>query len=176
MFINANFTGLWHREHSSLRDNILSRTGYVITFCGCPNHWASKLQSLIALRTTESEYIALSMATRELLPLQHLLEEISETGPMKIPMPETFFTTHTPHFTVSKIYEDNAACIILAYSDASKPCTKHIAIKWHHFKDQLKAGHITLIKIPSDFNWVDIFIKPLTQHKFEFLHRLMMGW
>jgi hypothetical protein len=177
IFVDADFAGLWHKEHSSLCDNVLSWTGFVITFCGCPIHWASKLQSKIALSTTESEYIALSMATRELLPLRRLLEEITTSGPIKIPIPEAFSTTHTHlTFTVSKIYEDNAACIVLAYSDTSKPRTKHIAIKWHHFKDQLKAGHISLIKIPSDSNWADIFTKPLTQYKFEKLRYLMMGW
>ncbi len=121
MFVDADFAGLWHKEHSSLHENILSCTGYVITFCGCPINWASKLQSKIALTTTESEYIALSTATRELLPLWCLPEEITTIGPIKIPIPETISTTHTLHLTVSKVYEDNAACIVLAYSDSSKP-------------------------------------------------------
>jgi hypothetical protein len=69
MYVDADFAGLWHRDYAELRECALSRTGYVITYCGCPVHWASKLQSEIALSTTESEYIALSMATRDLLPL-----------------------------------------------------------------------------------------------------------
>lgn len=87
MFVDADFAGLWHKEHSSLHENILSCTGYVITFCGCPINWASKLQSKIALTTTESEYIALSTATRELLPLWCLPEEITNIGPIKTPIP-----------------------------------------------------------------------------------------
>jgi hypothetical protein len=67
--VDADFAGRWHKEFSQLRENVLSRTGYVVTFCGCPISWASKLKSEIALSTTESEYIALSAATRELLPL-----------------------------------------------------------------------------------------------------------
>jgi hypothetical protein len=66
MYADADFAGMWHQEHSALRENVLSCTGYVITYCGCPIHWVSKLQSEIALSTTKSEYIALSMATREL--------------------------------------------------------------------------------------------------------------
>ena len=45
---------------------------YMITYCGCLIHWVSKLQSEIALSTTESKYIGLSMAMRELLPLCHI--------------------------------------------------------------------------------------------------------
>jgi hypothetical protein len=70
MFIDADFAGMWHREYSELRECALSCTGYIITYCGCPIHWASKLQSEIALSATESEYIALSIASRELLPLR----------------------------------------------------------------------------------------------------------
>jgi hypothetical protein len=66
MFVDADFAGRWHKEFSHLRDSVLSRTGYVVTFCGCPISWSSKLQTEIALLTTESEYIALSSATREL--------------------------------------------------------------------------------------------------------------
>jgi hypothetical protein len=62
MFVDADFAGRWHHENSHLRDCALSRTGFVIMYCGCPIHWASKLQSEIALSTTESEYMALSMA------------------------------------------------------------------------------------------------------------------
>jgi hypothetical protein len=68
MFVDAAFAGRWYREYSNLRDSVLSCTGYVITFCGCPVIWASKLHSEIALSTIESEYIALSTATRDLLP------------------------------------------------------------------------------------------------------------
>lgn len=56
MYVDADFAGMWHHHHTALCDNVLSRTGYIITFCDCPIHWVSKLQSEIALSTTESEY------------------------------------------------------------------------------------------------------------------------
>jgi hypothetical protein len=43
-------------------------------------HWASKLQMKKNLRITESEYIALRMATRELLLIQCLLQEVHTNG------------------------------------------------------------------------------------------------
>jgi hypothetical protein len=30
--------------------------GYIITYAGCPMHWASKMQTEIALSATEAEY------------------------------------------------------------------------------------------------------------------------
>ncbi len=55
MFVGADFTCMWHREYSDLRECALSRSGYIITYCGCPIHWASKLQSEVTLRTTGSK-------------------------------------------------------------------------------------------------------------------------
>jgi len=81
----ADFAGLWHRDFAELCDCSLSRTGNVMTYCGCPIHWASKLQSEIALSTTESEYIALSMATRELLLLQWLVQELHKHSFISLP-------------------------------------------------------------------------------------------
>ncbi len=45
-----------------------SRMGYVINFADCPMVWASKLQTEIALSTTEVEYIALSTSTGDIPP------------------------------------------------------------------------------------------------------------
>jgi hypothetical protein len=53
---------------------------------------------------------------------------------------------------------------------------KHIRLKWHHFKDQLQAGHIAITKIASNLNWADILTKPLIKVKHETLRHLIMGW
>ncbi len=46
-----------------------SRMGYTICYAGCPMMWASKMQTEIALSSTEAEYIALSQSMREVLPI-----------------------------------------------------------------------------------------------------------
>ena len=176
MYIDADFAGMWHQEHSALHDSVLSRTGHIITYCGYPIHWASKLQSEIALSTTEAEYIALSMATRELLPLCCLLQEIHKHGLVDLPLPENYNVTRTNTFEVSQIFEDNASCIILAHSEATKVRTKHIALKWHHFKDQIRNGSIKVVKVDAHFNWADIFTKPLLRQKHDNLREMIMGW
>ena len=176
MYVDAGFAGMWHQEHSALGESILSRTGYIITYCGCPIHWANKLQSKIALSTTEAEYIALSMATRELLPLRHLLQEIHKHGLVDLPLSENYNVTRTNTFEASQIFEDNASCIILAHSEATKAQTKHIALKWHHFKDQIRNGFNKIVKVDTNFNWADIFTKPLLCQKHDNLPKMIMGW
>lgn len=51
-FVDASF-GSDSSDHKST-------TGYIILLCGSPISWISKKQSLVALSTLESEYIALS--------------------------------------------------------------------------------------------------------------------
>ena len=69
---------------------MFSRTGYVIQFMGCPIVWVSKLQSEIALSTTEVEYIALSQAMRGIIPLMTIIEELSEVLQIKKEKPKYF--------------------------------------------------------------------------------------
>ena len=40
----------------------------------------SRIQSEVALSTTESEYIAISHATREFLPLNELVDKLQDKG------------------------------------------------------------------------------------------------
>ena len=61
-------------------DTARSRSGYVIKYAGCPLMWASRLQTEIALSTTESEYISLSTALRGVIPIMNLIGELREAG------------------------------------------------------------------------------------------------
>ncbi len=65
----ADFVGLWKYEDSQDPHYVCSWTGYIITLAQCPILWSSKLQSEIALSTTEAEYVALSTSCKNLFPL-----------------------------------------------------------------------------------------------------------
>ena len=56
--VDADFAGGWSSGDTQNPEAMLSRTGFVISYDGCPIYWASKLQTEIALSTTEAEYIA----------------------------------------------------------------------------------------------------------------------
>ena len=64
VYVDANFAGGWSSADSDNADNVLSRTGYIICYAGCPIIWGSKLQTEVVLLTTEVEYIAMSYALR----------------------------------------------------------------------------------------------------------------
>ena len=79
-YVDADFAGGYNKNTSKNPRDLLSRTGYILKYAGCPLIWASKLQSTIALSTTESEYMALSTAMREVIYMMNLVEELKENG------------------------------------------------------------------------------------------------
>eukprot|EP00978_Attheya_sp_CCMP212_P014686 scaffold37545_cov64-Attheya_sp.AAC.1 len=135
--------------------NYRSAVGFVIMYAGCPVLWVSKLQTEIALSTTEAEYIALSQAMREVIPFMNLLKELSVIFDIYLPEPEVH----------CKVFEDNNSCIAVAESTKFSPRTKHIAIKYHHFRSFVSGPQKCLKILPIDTReqTADIFTKPLDQ-------------
>ena len=72
LWCDADFSSNW----SPAKAHVDSRTGFVITFAGCPIAWASKLQTEVALSTTEDEFIALSEGLCHAIPLMGLITEL----------------------------------------------------------------------------------------------------
>jgi hypothetical protein len=92
----------------------------------------------------------------ELLPLHQILADIDAHGFISLPEQPTS-TIRNGSLQPSCIYEDNAACIVLATTTMDfKPRTKHISIKWHHFRDQIQTGALILLKVDTDHNITDI--------------------
>jgi hypothetical protein len=88
----------------------------------------------IALSTAEAEYIALSQALMETLPLTSLMKEINVIFPLYLP---------SPRFVI-KVREDNQSCIAMAQNPKFFPRTKHIAIKYYHFRKHVITQLILL--------------------------------
>ena len=68
-FVDADFASRYQRENPINLHNCLSQTGMIIKFANCPIIWFSKLQTTIALSTTEAKNMALSAAVREVVYL-----------------------------------------------------------------------------------------------------------
>ena len=58
------------------RQDRRSTGGYIITLCGGVISWKTRKQDVVALSTTEAEYIALSDAVKEVIWLRRLLREL----------------------------------------------------------------------------------------------------
>jgi len=53
-----------------------STTGFLIEIYGNPVCWVTKKQSTVALSSTEAEYVALAMASTEIVWIRNLLMEL----------------------------------------------------------------------------------------------------
>jgi hypothetical protein len=79
-WVDAAHASEWNNKTASSDPKTArSRMGYIITYAGCPMHWSSKMQTEIAVSTTEAEYITLSQVMREVLPIM-LMEEAKQQG------------------------------------------------------------------------------------------------
>jgi hypothetical protein len=167
-YVDADFCGLWNPE-TAMYDPMTSksRTGFVITYAGCPLTWASRLQPETALSTTEAEYMALSENTRVLLPLMDLLEEGQSYG---VPI---YCTTPTVR---CRIFEDNAGALELANVPKMRPRTRHINQKYHHFRSHVKSGRLKVLAIDTKDQLADQFTKGLGIELFQKLRFRVMGW
>ena len=43
LFVDADFAGGWDKADADSAENVMSRTGYIIMYGGCPIHWKSTL-------------------------------------------------------------------------------------------------------------------------------------
>eukprot|EP00957_Ditylum_brightwellii_P079283 6028912-Ditylum_brightwellii.AAC.1 len=75
-FVDADFAGLFSVENPQNVTSVRSRTGYVLTFSGCPILWVSKFQTEVALLTLHVENVALSQSLTDLLPTKDLITEV----------------------------------------------------------------------------------------------------
>ena len=171
LYVDADFAGLWSYEDPHDPSCVKSRTGYVITLGDVPIVWKSKLQEQVALSTMEAEYIAASVAMRELLPMRRILTYICDELDIERPKEST----------ISTVWEDNSAALSVMQAPLPKitPRSKHFAVKLHWFKSHLgEAGgnKIFAKKIDTKDQKADIFTKGLRTDDFQRIRRFLLGW
>ena len=165
-YVDASFAPGWRAEDANEASNLLSRTGYIIYYASVPVHWCSKMQSEITLSTAEAEYVALSQAMRETIPFMRLMTELDVVFPLNLPKPKMF----------CKVFEDNEACISMATNTKFTPRTKHIGLKYHHFRSWVDKKLIDIIHVDTKEQFADMLTKPLDLQSFEKFRYQISGW
>lgn len=129
--------------------------GYVFMYANCPILWASKMQTEISLSTTEAEYMALSMAVREIIPLTQLFQEAKDRD----------IDVDVNKATVRcRLFEDNRGAAEIARVPKFRPWTKHINLKYQ------------VHDIDAEEQLADIFTKPLGDTLFHKFRKGILGW
>jgi Reverse transcriptase (RNA-dependent DNA polymerase) len=168
LYVDSDWSGNWDKEVAADEpDTARSRHGYVLNYRGCPIFWASQMQTEFAMSSTEAEYIGLSRALRETIPIMEMLKEMQQLG---------FDVTATQATVRCKVFEDNTGALEMANVHKLRPRTKHINIKYHHFRSHVSDGSIAVQYIPSKDNVADMLTKgqPIALLR---VHRAaIMGW
>lgn len=115
--------------------------------------WFSKKQNSVALSTAEAEYIAAGSCCAQVLYMKQQLEDFK----LKL--------DHIP------IRCDNTSAISISKNPILHSRTKHIDIRHHFIRDHIEKGNIELEFISTDFQWADIFTKPLPEERFCLIRR-----
>ena len=116
-----------------------SRSGYVITYHGVPLVWASRLQTVFALSTAEAEYISLSTALRDVIPMMDLLAEMADKG----------FQVQSKPTVHCKLFEDNSGALEQARVAKYRQRMRHINAAWHHFRSYVVDKLISILPVDT---------------------------
>ena len=105
------------------------------------------------------------MAMRDLIPF---IDEVNELT--------SVFGETTPNVKLHcTLFEDNNGALQLASTPRYRPRTKHIAIKYHHFRERVQDGTISLSAIDTRDQIANQFTKGLITGTFEFLRFKLLG-
>lgn len=144
MFVDADFANL---------PDAKSVSGYASLIGGGCATWSAKKQPIVALSTTEAEYIALTHGGKQLTWLRKLLFDLGEDVSQEIPL-----------------YCDNLGAITISKDNSYHARTKHINIRYHYIRGLIASHEVDLTHVTSEDNAADIFTKALDKQT----HRELM--
>nr|GEU33261.1 copia protein [Tanacetum cinerariifolium] len=112
--------------------------------------WSSKKQKSTAISTIEAEYIAMSGCCAQILWMRSQL------------------TDYGFGFNNISLYCDNKSDIALCYNNYQHSQSKHIDIRHHFIREQVKNDVVEIYFVTTDYQLADIFTKALPRERFEF--------
>lgn len=130
-----------------------STTGFLVYLGNSVISWNSQKQSVVALSTTEAEYITASETVREIVWVRRLISEISFSKELN-----------------ATLYMDNQSAIKLIKNPVFHKRSKYIDIRYHYIRDKYEQQDFLLEYINTNDQVADLLTKPLPRNRIE-LHR-----
>ena len=150
-----SLVGFCDSDYAGDRDRRKSTSGYVFTIGGTAISWRARLQTIVALSTTEAELIAAVEAAKEALYLRRLLCDLGFV------------------FEGVEVNCDNQSAIHLAENLAFSSRTKHIEVRESFLVSMSEEKLVRLQKVHTEENASDMFTKSLPVAKFEHCSNLI---
>nr|GEY48941.1 retrovirus-related Pol polyprotein from transposon TNT 1-94 [Tanacetum cinerariifolium] len=138
---HVDVTGFVDSDYVKDPDKGRSITGYAFLVQGCVVSWKATLQHVVALSTTEAEYMALTETVNEAIWLSGLLEELGvELNTMTVNC-------------------DNQGAIHLSRNHVFHERTNHINVRYHFIREVLEAKTFKVLKVGTEHNDADALTK-----------------
>ena len=153
---NLEMRGFSDSDYAGDKIERKSVTGYVFLLNGAPISWCSQKQQIVALSSTEAEYVALTATAKEAVWLQKLTSELGHEVQRPLPL-----------------FVDNQSAIKLAHNPEFHNRSKHIDVKYHFTRNLIQQGDISVDYVPTDKQAADCLTKPLLKTKFEEMKQLI---
>ena len=140
--------GFSDSDYAGDKDTRRSTSAYQFLVCGNCVSWKTQLQTVVALSTTEAEFMAATDAIKECLWIQGLLKEL-----------KIFEGT-------AEINLDSQSAIHLCKNPMYHDRTKHIDIKYFFIREKVTQEVVRIEKVHTDDNPADMGTKVVTLGKF----------
>ncbi|GKA15644.1 retrovirus-related pol polyprotein from transposon TNT 1-94 [Tanacetum coccineum] len=121
-----------------------------------PRAWYDKLSNFLgctSMSSAEAEYVSLSACCAQVLWLR------------------TQLTHYGFHFNKIPMYCDLKATIAISCNPVQHSRTKHIDVRYHFIKEQVKKGIVKLFFVGTEYQLADLFTKALSEDRFKYLVR-----
>lgn len=138
-------------DFANNKDDRTSMGGMIVLIDKVPITWRSSKQKLVCLSSMESEFVALTEASKELIWYQRILKEGEECEIFKLGK------------NAPTLFADNQACMDFTKSPIENHRSKHIDVKLFFVRDLIYQKTFDLKYISSKLNMADIFTKPQTK-------------
>jgi len=140
-------------DHAGNADNGKSTSGYLVKMGTSAVGWSSKLQMIVALSTTEAEYVAAVHTGKEVIWFHQFLTELG-------------YSLTTP----SILHLDNQSAISVPKNPEHHGRMKHLDLQFFWLQDKVISGSISPLFVPTADMAADLLTKPLECSKVE------VGW
>ena len=114
--------------------------------------WFSRKQKSITLSTFEAEFVAANEATKDVIWIKHMLEEMQI--PFVLPM---------------ELKCDNVSTIANIINRSYHNATKHVDLRMKFTREKINEGWLKISYVPTESQLADYLTKPLTRERHQLL-------
>ena len=149
---HGSLSGFSDSDWAGDTDDRKSTSGFVFLLSKGAISWQASKQKIVALSTTEAEYVACCEAGKEAVALRRIYEDLTRiSGSERPPSP----------LPPTMILVDNQSAQKLIQNPHFHKRTKHIELKYHYIHQVYDQGLIMIDYISTHNMSADILTKPL---------------